>query len=134
MVFTSHICYLNTYSAILCVPIHAQGRAGQSPVLCTCVQREGTKQSLLHKDQAVSCISKPQKKVGYKVLKTYFVAVSPFLILISWYQTALLQESRPKEPLKDPQQIRSSASYYPVLNQFLSQVYSRYSECSEIKL
>lgn len=102
MVFTSHICYLNTYSAILCVPIHAQGRAGQSPVLCTCVQREGTKQSLLHKDQAVSCISKPQKKVGYKVLKTYFVAVSPFLILISWYQTALLQESRPKEPLKDP--------------------------------
>lgn len=86
------------------------------------MQREGTKQSLLRKDQAESCVSKHQKKGGYQVFKTYFVAVSPFLILINWYQTALLQESRPKEPLKDPEQITSSASYYPVLNPFLSQV------------
>lgn len=84
--------------------------------------------------QGSSCVSKQQKKAGYKVFKTYFVAVSPFLILVSWYQTALLQESRPKEPLKDPEQIRHNASYYPVLNSFLSQVNSRYSECSEIKL
>lgn len=73
--FSLLMCYLNTYRAILCVPIYAQGRGGQNPVLCTSVYREGTKQSWLHKDQAESCVSKHQKKVGFK---TYFVAVSPF--------------------------------------------------------
>lgn len=79
------------------------------------MQREGTKPSLLTRIK-LKAVSKHQKKVSYKVLKIDFVAVSSFLILISWYQTALLQESRPKEPLKDPEQIRSSASYCPVLD------------------